>query len=447
MIERTGRPTARQWGLDGRLLVADPRVVAAGAIAAATLLAVMLRPRGVAEAASALAGGALIVVAGAVGPLEAAGLLLDAWNVFAFFLGLMLIAAAADHAGVFDVLAWQAARHAGGSQRRLLVNVFASGVVLTAFLSNDATALILTPVVYTLVVRLGLPARPYAFACTFVADTASFLLPVSNPINILVLQRFPQPLGSYLQHLLPASLAAIAINVGAFLLLFRADLRRGFDVAALPRPAALERSPRLFRFTVLGLGALGGAYLLAAWQGWPLGTVALAGAAVLLGGAARWGELAAAQLAREVSWGLFGFLAGFLVIVRGVENAGLTDLLGRSLAALAGADPLRTTLAAVLAAAVGANLVNNVPATLIQLAAIDSLPAEAPRALLAYGTIVGADLGPNLTTVGSLATVLWLLILRRRGLEVTATDYFRVGLATTPAMLVAAAVALWLTGG
>jgi len=101
----------------------------------------------------------------------------------------------------------------------------------------------------------------------------------------------------------------------------------------------------------------------------------------------------------------------------------------------------------VLAAAVGANLVNNLPATLIQLAAIDSLPADAPRTLLAYGTIVGADLGPNLTTVGSLATVLWLLILRRRGLEVTSGDYFRVGLATTPAMLLAAALALWLTGG
>src|SRR5579884_3815117 len=223
----------------------EAREVLVALITVATLLAVMLRPRGIAEALSALVGGALVVAVGAVPPVEAAGLLLDAWNVFGFFLGLMLIAAAADHAGVFDVLAWQAARRAGGSQRRLLVNVFAIGVVLAAFLSNDATALILTPVVYTLVARLGLPARPYAFACTFIADTASFLLPVSNPINILVLQRFPQPLGGYLQHLLPAALAAIAVNVAAFLLLFRNDLRRGFDVAALPRPAALDRAPRL----------------------------------------------------------------------------------------------------------------------------------------------------------------------------------------------------------
>jgi arsenical pump membrane protein len=416
-------------------------------ITLATLLAVMLRPRGVAEAVSALAGGALMVAVGAVAPLEAAGLLLGAWNVFAFFLGLMLIAAAADHAGIFDALAWQAARHAGGSRRRLLLNVFAIGIILTAFLSNDATALVLTPIVYTLAVRLELPVRPYAFACTFIADTASPLLPMSNPINVLVLQRFPASLGQYVQHLVPATLAAVAVNVLAFLVLFRRDLHGGFDAAAVARPAALERAPRLLRFTGWALLALAGGYLVAAWQGWPLGLVALAGAAVLLGGAARWGTLAARQVAREVSWGLFGFVAGFFLVVQGVENAGLAAGLGRALAALADADPLRATLTAVFAGALGANLVNNVPATLVQVAAIDSLPADQPRALLAYGTILGADLGPNLTTVGSLATLLWLLILRRRGVTISSLDYFRIGLATTPGMLLVAALALWRVGG
>jgi arsenical pump membrane protein len=425
----------------------DARAALVALITATTLLAVMLRPRGTTEAASALAGGALVVAVGAVSPAEAAALLLNAWNVFAFFLGLMLIAAAADHAGVFDVLAWQAARHAGGNPRRLLLNVFAIGVILTAFLSNDATALILTPVVYTLALRLALPVRPYAFACTFIADTASFLLPVSNPINILVLQRFPASLPHYLHHLLPAALAAIAVNVVAFLVLFRADLRGRFDAAAVARPAALERAPRLLCFTGWGLVVLAAGYLLAAWRGWPLGPVALAGAAVLLGGAARWGELAGQQSAREVSWGLFGFVAGFLVIVQGVENVGLMAGLGQGLAALAGGDPLRATLTAVLASALGANVVNNVPATLVQLAAIDSLPADQPRALLAYGTLVGADLGPNLTTVGSLATMLWLLLLRRRGVAISSLDYLRIGLATTPGMLLVAALALWWAGG
>jgi len=425
----------------------EAREVLVALITVATLLAVMLRPRGIAEALSALVGGALVVAVGAVPPVQAAALLLNAWNVFGFFLGLMLIAAAADHAGVFDVLAWQAARHAAGSRRRLLLNVFAIGIVLTAFLSNDATALVLTPVVYTLAVRLALPVRPYAFACTFIADTASFLLPVSNPINILVLQRFPASLPTYLHHLLPAALGAIAVNVVAFFILFRGDLRGDFDTTAIVRPAVVDRAPRLLRFTSGALVAIAAGYLLAAWQGWPLGLVALAGATVLLGGWARWGNLAGQKLARELSWGLFGFVAGFLVIVQGIENVGLVNGLGRGLALLAGAEPLRATFAALLTGALGANVVNNVPATLIQLAAIDSLPADRTQTLLAYGTIVGADLGPNLTTVGSLATMLWLLILRKRGVEISSLDYLRIGVATTPGLLLAAGLALWWTGG
>ncbi|MBX5489747.1 MAG: arsenic transporter [Chloroflexi bacterium] len=424
----------------------EPRQLAVGVIALVTLAAVMLRPRGAPEAISALAGGVLVVLVGAVQPIEAAQLLLAAWNVFAFFLGLMLIAAAADHAGVFDVLAWLAARAAGGSRSRLLLNLFVLGAGLTAVLSNDATALILTPVVYTLTLRLGLPTRPYAFACTFIADTASFLLPVSNPINILVLERFPTSLGDYLHHLLPAALAAIAVNVAVFLWLFRAELAGGFAPTDLPPPAVLTRAPQRFRLTALGLGVLAGAYLYAAWRGWPLGLVALVGGAALLGGAVAWGEFAARGLASAISWGLFGFIAGFLVLVQGVENAGLSAGLGHALAALAGDDPLRATAAAVVLSALGANLVNNVPAALLQLAAIDSLPSSPVRGLLAYGTLVGADLGPNLTTVGSLATMLWLLLLRQRGVTISSLEYFRVGLITTPGLLAAATLALWGMG-
>jgi arsenical pump membrane protein len=425
----------------------DARGLTVALVAIATLVAVMLRPRGLAEAVSALVGGALMIAVGAVGPTEALALLLNAWNVFGFFLGLMLIAAAADHAGVFDVLAWQAARLAGGSRRRLLLNVFAIGIGLTAFLSNDATALVLTPVVYTLAMRLDLPVRPYAFACAFIADTASFLLPVSNPINILVLQRFPAPLSEYLHHLFPAALAAIGLNILTFLILFRVDLQGRFEVSAAPRPAALERAPQLLRFTGCGLGAVAVGYLLAAWQGWPLALVALAGAAVLLGGAVRWGELAAEQVAREISWGLFGFVAGFLILVQGLENVGLIRVLSGGLATLAGTESWRATVAAIGTAALGANLVNNIPAALIQLAAIDSLAPGPSRDVLAYGTLVGADLGPNLTTVGSLATMLWLLLLRKRGVEISSLDYFRIGLVTTPGMLLVAALALWWAGG
>jgi arsenical pump membrane protein len=407
----------------------------------------MVRPRRVPEAASALGGGLLMIAIGAVGPAEAAGLLLGSWNVFLFLLGLMLVSTLADLAGVFDWLAVGVARLAGGSARRLLCGVFGLGVALTAILSNDATALILTPVVYALVTRLGLPARPYVYTCTFIADTASFLLPVSNPINILMLEAFPLGLAGFLRHLLPAALVAIGLNLAAFLWLFRADLRAGYEPGRVGLPAETVKRVGLFRYAAGCLVVLGLAYLAAAARQWPLSLVALGGALALLAGATRCGCLDLGRLGREVSWPIFGFVAGLFVLVRGAENVGLAEALGRLIVALAGADQLRAALVGVVGAALGANLVNNVPAALVLIAALGRAPDPAVRDTLVYGTLVGADLGPNLTTVGSLATMLWLLLLRRRGLEVSSLEYFKIGALVTPPMLLLSALAVWLAGG
>jgi arsenical pump membrane protein len=141
-----------------------------------------------------------MLLGGFVRPGEAVRVLVGETNIYGFFLGLMAISALAAQAGIFDVLANRAGRWAGGSARRLLLGVFLIGAVITAFLSNDATALILTPAVYALVTRLRIPVLPYMFACTFIADTASFLLPVSNPINILVLDALGGALGTFLRY-------------------------------------------------------------------------------------------------------------------------------------------------------------------------------------------------------------------------------------------------------
>lgn len=411
-----------------------------------TLGLIIARPRRIPEAASALGGGVLMLAIGAVAPDEAAGVLVGEWNVFLFFLGLMLVAALADQAGIFEWLATMAARLAGGSARRLLLAVFGLGTLLTAFLSNDATALILTPVVYALVTRLGLAARPYAYACTFIADTASFLLPVSNPINILILEAAPQPLTVYLQRVLVPAAAAIAINIGAFLWIFRAELTTRYDHKRLA-PAGVRQTPSgYFWYTAVCLLVLACGYVVAAAIQFPLSIIALTGALALLVGAARYGQLDWRMLRREISWSLFGLVAGLFITVRGVENTGLTTALGRFIVTLAGVDPLRATLVSVIGTALIANLVSNVPAALILTAALGQAPNADPRQNLLYGTLIGADLGPNLTTVGSLATMLWLLLLRRRGLDISSLEYLRIGVLVTPPMLLAAAGALWLTG-
>jgi arsenical pump membrane protein len=408
-----------------------------------TLLLIMARPRGLSEAWAALGGAAAMLLLGLATPGQALDLLWANLNVFGFFLGLMAIAALADTAGVFEWLAALAARTAHGSARRLFVNVFLLGALITVFLSNDATALILTPLVYTLVTRLRLPALPYMFACTFIADSASFVLPVSNPINIIVLQAFPRDLGAYLGHLLPAAVLVIAGNLGLFLLIFRRQIAGGFDLArAATAPPA---HPALLRFSLGALALIGAAYVVAGWEQWPLALVALGGAALLAAGAAFYRVWQPRRWAREIAWPIFGFIAGMLIVVKGIENLGVTAAFGRALLGLAGGSPALATGLTAAGSAVGANMINNVPLALVMVSAIGSGGAPGPvRDALVYATIVGADLGPNITTVGSLATMLWLLILRRKGLDVSSWDYFRLGITVTPLLIAGAAVAIWL---
>src|SRR6266851_4517983 len=225
------------------------RTVLISLIALLTLLGIMLRPWKVSEAITALAGAGALLLLGLLSPKEALATLLRDWNTFFFFLGMMSLAALAEVAGLFDWLAVQAARLSGNSSRRLFFNTFLLGSLISMLLSNDATALILTPVIYTLVTRLRLPVLPYLFACTFIADTASFLLPVSNPINIIVTTRFPLDLLTFLRLLCLPCLLCICVNAGVFYLLYRRQLRGSFDMKRLPSIEESVKHKAYFRYT------------------------------------------------------------------------------------------------------------------------------------------------------------------------------------------------------
>jgi arsenical pump membrane protein len=408
-----------------------------------TLACIIIRPRQISEALVAAVGAALMLVGRFLLPGEALQVLQGEWNIYGFFLGLMTLSAIAEQAGIFEILAAQIGRWAKGSARRLYLGVFLGGVLITAFLSNDATALILTPVVYAMVTRLRLPALPFMFACTFIADTASFLLPVSNPINILVIDSFGGGLGIFFRYLLLPALFCILCNIGLFLFLFRADLRRKYRLSDLPSTQPFD--PSFFRFTLVSLGVVAAAFVLASSFQVPLSLVALGGAALLLFGAWRHGRLEWTRLRKEISWPLFIFISGMFLVIRGVQNLGLTTQFGAWLLQLAGSSPLRASLFTAAGTALGANLINNVPMALVIISALKSVGVNAQAHTgLIYAAILGCDLGPNLTTVGSLATMLWLLILRRKGLEVSSLEYFKLGILLVPVMVGVGAVLIWL---
>jgi arsenical pump membrane protein len=412
------------------------------AIVLATLAGIVIRPRGVSEAWVALGGTTLLLLGGFLSPGDVPGILAQQANVFGFFLGLMTIAALADQAGVFDLLATLVARWAGGSAFRLYLGVFALGTLTTMFLSNDATALILTPIVYALVTRLRLPALPFMFACTFIADTASFLLPVSNPTNILVLDAFGGGLLPFLRYLLLPALACIGINIALFLIVFRRSLRIRYPLEGQPD---VQPGTPFRRTTLIGLGGIAAGYVIASALQIPLSLVALGGGAVLAIGALRARQLDWRRLGREISWSLFGFVAGLFLIVHAVEQLGILAPLSQGIVHGAASGSFWSVLGIAAGGAIGANLINNVPMTLVLIAALHNAPqAVAGHHGLIYATIVGVDLGPNITTVGSLATMLWLVLLRRKGLDITTADYVRLGLLAVPAMLIVCSLLIWL---
>lgn len=411
-----------------------------------TLAGVMTRPYRWSESRIAMAGAAALLLLGLIRPADAVRTLLKDWNTFLFFLGMMGLSAMAETAGLFDWLAVQAAQFARRSAARLFLNVFLLGTVITMIFSNDATALILTPVVYVLVKRLRLPVLPYMFACTFIADSASFLLPISNPINIIVMSRFPLNLFSFLRLLFLPSLVVIAINVGIFYLLYRAQLKGTFNLDHLPTAEKAVKHKAYFRYTLWVLAMVAPSYVIASAFLVPLSTIALAGALALLAGALFWKRTTLAQAGKKISWSIFGFIAGMFIVVRAIEDTGLTMKLGNLLLHLSGGTKFGAVMVGTFGSALGTNLINNVPMAVVMNSSLGSVLNAAPamRNGFVAATMFGCDLGPNLTTVGSLATILWLLILRQRDVDVSGLDYFKVGVLVTPVMLFAGALTIWL---
>ena len=408
-------------------------------IAAAATAGVILRPFAWPEFVWAGTGAALLVLLGLLSVPEALGGVAKGTDVYLFLLGMMLLAAVARQEGLFDWLAAKAAGLAKGSATRLFTLVFAVGTVVTAFLSNDATAVVLTPAVAAVAraVKAEQPL-PYLLTCAFIANAASFVLPISNPANFVIYGSHMPPLLAWLpRYALPSALSILA-TYAVLRWTQRAALRQGIS-------SEIER-PRLAaggKVAAWGIGGTAALLLAASAFGIQLGLPTfLAGAAtaalVLL--RSRSGPMV---VLRGVSWGVLPLVAGLFVLVEALGKTGVTDDLAGLLHALAQRSATLAAWVSGLALAVGCNLVNNLPAGLVagRVAEIANVPEHVRAAVL-----IGVDLGPNLSVTGSLATILWLTALRREGQSVGAWAFLKLGTLVMPPALVLALVGLWAFG-
>ncbi|MDT4957466.1 MAG: arsenical pump rane protein [Pseudonocardiales bacterium] len=393
---------------------------------ALTLAVAVLRPRGLSEAVVAVPA-ALVLVASGVVPLDAATQRLrEIGPTVGFLAAILVFGHLCAEAGVFDYLGSLAARASHGSAPRLLVLVVVIAAAVTAVLTLDATVVLLTPVVLTTAARLGVSARPYAYACTRLANSASLLLPVSNLTNLLAFTASGLSFGRFAALMVLPWLVACAAEWLGLRLFFRRDLADSVATPAQDRPPAPRFALTVLAVTVAGFVVTSTLHIAPAWA-------AVAGCVALLVPRAVRRDVHPMRVVGEASPGFCVFVLALAVIVDAVTRHGLATELGRLV-------PSGTQLPALLLlaglAAVLANLVNNLPATL----ALIPLVAGSPAAVLAV--LLGVNIGPNLTYAGSLATLLWRRLLPERD-RPRAAEFHTLGALTVPPILLLATVSLW----
>jgi arsenical pump membrane protein len=412
-------------------------------IAAVSIVLMLIRPRSIAEIYW-IGGGVLLILAFRLAPLRLAGRAVgEGTDVYLFLAGMMLLSELAHEYGVFDWLSSEAVTLAQGSRARLFALVYGLGTLVTIFLSNDATAVVLTPAILAAVRKAKAPPLPYLFACAFIANAASFVLPISNPANLVVFRLGMPPLGRWLAHFgLPSALSVAATFV-VLRLVFRKDLAgsaQHYTQAHIDAPLTADG-----KLVLCGLGLAAAVLLAASSMNRELGLptcLAALGVTAILSIKTRTSPL---RFAREISWSTIALVAGLFVLVDAVESVGALAWAQSALNWAEGLAAVPGALAVGFAVGVANNLVNNLP---LGLMAGEALKTAHATRLMASAVLIGVDLGPNLSVSGSLATILWLIALRREKLHVSYGSFLKVGALAMPAALAAAllgAVAMeWL---
>ena len=399
------------------------------AIAGLSTAGVIARPMRWPEWIWAVTGAVLLILLGLMPMAEAGQAVAKGLDVYLFLIGMMLLSETAREHGAFDWIAATAVNMAGRSRAKLFALVYATGVVVTTFMSNDATAVVLTPAVFVAAKKAKADPLPLLFACALIANAASFVLPISNPANLVIYGGHMPPLGAWMAAFALPSLASILVTFAVLRFTQRARIAGSCE-------CDVERAPLSNggRLAIAGIVLTAVLLLIVSALDVELGLpTALAGIATavivsLLAGRSPW------TLARHVSWGVLPLVAGLFVLVEALDRTGVIAWIAGGLRDML-VDPTRAAAVSGTTLAFVSNLMNNLPAGLIASSAIAQ--AQPPQ-IVTDALLIGVDLGPNLSVTGSLATILWLQAIRREGEDVSFLAFLKVGAVAMPLALVAA---------
>ena len=406
-----------------------------------TLTLVIWQPRGLGIGWSALMGAAVALLLGVVHLADIPVVWNIVWNATATFVAVIIISLLLDEAGFFEWAALHFARWGGGSGIKLFAFIVLLGAAVSALFANDGAALILTPIVMAMLVALGFsPAATLAFvmAAGFIADTASLPLIVSNLVNIVSADFFKIGFNEYASVMVPVNIASVLASLGVLLLFFKRDVPTSYKLSQLKSPSSAIKDVATFRagWVVLALLLVG--FFALEPMGVPVSAVAAAGAVLLLVVASRGPVINTRKVLRGAPWQIVVFSLGMYLVVYGLRNAGLTDHIATLLNQFAQGGIWGAAIGTGILTALLSSVMNNMPTVLIGALSIDASSATgAVKEAMVYANVIGCDLGPKITPIGSLATLLWLHVLSQKGTTIRWGYYFRVGaVLTMPVLLI-----------